>query len=117
MVHTPLPEQELRSAQGRMGCTLPDRHTLQHCAGPTGTTWPRGDSRKELNPSSRSSVTVPPQLMGNSGSALSWQPHRSSSQASPLSSSRAGVQHCTALMGYAVSVPQGGGGGAMEFKD
>jgi hypothetical protein len=43
-LHTPLPEQWLRSSQRVMGCTMPERHTLQHWAGPTGTTWPAGES-------------------------------------------------------------------------
>lgn len=39
-VHTPWPEQELRSSQASMGCTVSDRHILQHCAGPIGTNSP-----------------------------------------------------------------------------
>lgn len=34
----------LRSAHWLMGCTVLLRQTLQHWAGPTGTTCPMGDS-------------------------------------------------------------------------
>lgn len=41
-LHTPCPEHWFRSSHWFMGCTVLDRHALQHCAGPTGTTWPSG---------------------------------------------------------------------------
>lgn len=41
MLHTPCPEHWFRSSHWFMGCTVP-RQALQHCAGPTGTTWPSG---------------------------------------------------------------------------
>ncbi len=36
-----------RSSHWLMGCTVLLRHTLQHCAGPTGTTCPRGESLRQ----------------------------------------------------------------------
>lgn len=39
-VQMPWPEQKLRSSQESIGCTVSDRHILQHCAGPIGTNSP-----------------------------------------------------------------------------